>query len=241
MTAGRTAGVVAWTALLVTCVAALHALGGPLAPPPLSDPTGLGPWLDARLPAEAAVAVARLAALALAWYLLAATVGSALARLSGVASAVRLSDALSVPLVRRLVHGAVGLSIMAGSAGASPAVARADVAGGAVVGPPPTMRVVPDAAAGTAADPAPATPPTEVPPGSPAATAAPDTWTVGPGDHLWGVAERTLAEAWGRPPADAEVDPYWRAVIEANRGRLRDPANPDLVFAGQVLTLPSAP
>ena len=69
----RAAAVAAWATFLAGCVAALHGLGGPLAPPPLSDPSGLGPWLDARLPAEAAVAVARLAALALAWYLLAAT------------------------------------------------------------------------------------------------------------------------------------------------------------------------
>ena len=237
MTGRRAGAVVAWTAFLVACVAALHALGGPLAPPPLSDPADLGLWLDARLPAEAAVAVARLAALALAWYLLAATAGNVLARLSGAASAVRLADALSVPVVRRLVHGAVGLSIVAGTAGPSPAAALADVPGGTVSGPPPTMRVLPDTD-----DEAPAEPTPEVPPVPPAAIAAtaPRTWTVGPGDHLWGVAERTLSEAWGRPPTDAEVDPYWRAVIEANRERLRDPGNPDLVFAGQVLTLPLA-
>ena len=243
----RTAAVGAWTAFLAACVAALHALGGPLAPPPLSDPSGLGPWLDARLPAQAAVAVVRLAALALAWYLLAATVAGVLARLSGAASAVRLADALSIPTVRRFVHGAVGLSIVAGAAGAPPAAALADATGGGSGGPPPTMRVLPPEGAHLASPGAPAparsaepagTP--EAPPGPPAgeASAAPGTWTVGPGDHLWGVAERALAEAWGRPPSDAEVDPYWRALIEANRQRLRDPANPDLVFAGQVLVLP---
>lgn len=255
----RAAAVAAWATFLAGCVAALHGLGGPLAPPPLSDPSGLGPWLDARLPAEAAVAVARLAALALAWYLLAATAAGVLAHVSGAASAVRLADAVSIPTVRRIVHGAVGLSLVAGTAGVSPAVAVADAIGGAASGPPPTMRVLPEAAAAVLPPgvPAPGIDRTRSIPGArsaePAATAdeapgrpgagdaGPVTWTVGPGDHLWGVAERTLAEAWGRPPGDAEVDPYWRAVIEANRDRLRDPANPDLVFAGQVLVLPPLP
>lgn len=246
MSGRRTAAVAAWATFLAGCVSALHRLGGPLAPPPLSDPSGLGRWLDARLPAEAAFAVVRLAALALAWYLLAATVAGALARLSGAASAVRLADAVSIPAVRRVVGGAVGLSMLAG-AGAPPALA-AHATTGTAGGPPPTMRVLSGAQAPPAA-------PGATEPGRGGAAAAPDqpgpgaggpgatagTWTVGPGDHLWGVAERALAGAWGRPPSDGEVDPYWRAVIEANRDRLRDPANPDLVFAGQVLVLPPVP
>lgn len=69
----------------------------------------------------------------------------------------------------------------------------------------------------------------------------PAGWTVRPGDHLWHVAETTLARAWGRPPTDAEVAPYWTAVVEANRSRLIDPANPDLIRPGQVLSLPLPP
>ena len=35
-----------------------------------------------------------------------------------------------------------------------------------------------------------------------------------------------------------EVTTYWRALIEANRDRLVDPSNPDLLYPDQVLRLP---
>ena len=68
--------------------------------------------------------------------------------------------------------------------------------------------------------------------------AAPRTWTVAPGQHLWSISSAVLADALGRPPSDPEVVPYWRRVIEANRTRLADPANADLLFPGQVLVVP---
>ncbi|PLS75238.1 MAG: hypothetical protein CYG61_08380, partial [Actinobacteria bacterium] len=43
-----------------------------------------------------------------------------------------------------------------------------------------------------------------------------------------------------RAPSDAEVDAYWRRLVDANRAILRDPANPDLLYPGQVLTVPPA-
>ncbi|MGH9179982.1 MAG: hypothetical protein ACRD0N_15730, partial [Acidimicrobiales bacterium] len=68
------------------------------------------------------------------------------------------------------------------------------------------------------------------------------TWEVRPGQHFWAVAERVLAEAWqGAAPTDAEVGPYWRTLVEANRSVLRDPDNPDLLFPGQVITVPPPP
>lgn len=54
-------------------------------------------------------------------------------------------------------------------------------------------------------------------------------------------SETALARAWGRTPSDAEVDPYWRVVVETNRVHLLDPANPDLVRPGQVLLVPAPP
>jgi len=125
-------------------------------------------------------------------------------------------------------------------------------AGTAAPTPPPTMRLLP--ATGEAPGGA---PPAGQAAGQAPAAAGDDTaggtvggedlgdpareWTVRPGDHLWGVAERSLAGAWGRPPTDAEVDPYWSALVDANRPGLRDPANPDLVFPGQVLVVPPPP
>ncbi|MGQ0521455.1 MAG: hypothetical protein ACT4PX_09945 [Actinomycetota bacterium] len=380
---GRLA-LVAWMAALAAAVGLLHALGGALAPPPLTDPGGWGRWLEARQPAEAAFAVVRLVALGLAWYLLAVTATATLARLSGAPALVRAADVVTVPLVRRLVNGAVGASLVAvtlagsGTAGAAaradpPAAAETmrrladatgagdeaapvmqrlpdapagagrdevapsthpDLHGGGAPGeaaPPPLMRRLPDVAgaggtaAGTASpagaspsdpphgaaarppqrrppaddpaatsprgvpagragagiDPTPVAPPgptagpagavpvptdpraptagragatPTTPPGptGPTPTTPPGptagragagarTWTVRPGDHFWGVAEQVLAEALRCPASDQEVDPYWRAVVEANRSVLRDPANPDLLFPGQVIAIPPPP
>jgi nucleoid-associated protein YgaU len=78
--------------------------------------------------------------------------------------------------------------------------------------------------------------PTSVAPVAPA-----PTWTVAPGDHLWSIATRVLAEGWGRAPSDAEVAPYWEQVVGVNRDRLADPADPDLLFPGQVLVVPRPP
>ncbi|MCU1453766.1 MAG: hypothetical protein JWN46_1912 [Acidimicrobiales bacterium] len=69
----------------------------------------------------------------------------------------------------------------------------------------------------------------------------PTTCTLRKGDHLWGLSARALGGAWGRRPSDAEVAPYWRHLIELNRARLADPANPDLVFPGQQVELPPPP
>jgi nucleoid-associated protein YgaU len=48
-----------------------------------------------------------------------------------------------------------------------------------------------------------------------------------------------LASAWGRPPSDAEIVPYWRQLIEVNRAVLADRDNPDLIFPGQLFTVPA--
>ncbi|MEA3055784.1 MAG: resuscitation-promoting factor RpfA, partial [Actinomycetota bacterium] len=69
-------------------------------------------------------------------------------------------------------------------------------------------------------------------------TVAPAEVVVAAGDHLWGIAERTLEQRLGRAPNDAEIAPYWSKLIEANRDRLTT-GDPDLIFAGQVFRLPS--
>lgn len=267
---------VAWTAFLTASAAVLHTVGGPLAPPTFSEPGQLGTWLDQRQPAEAAFAVVRLLALGMVWYLLVVTVAGTVARAFGPRALVRATDAVSVPLVRRLVTGAVGVSMaavaLAGSGGAAavageqsaqpggsasagagaetmrrlpgaiptaPTTAPARQASGAGTGPPPTMRRLPASQAGTGGGPAAPT----VPPATPDVADVPAgrTWRVLPGDHFWSVAEQVLAEAWQRAPADEEVGPYWRALVDANTGVLRDPGNPDLLFADQVIAVPAPP
>ncbi|HUP70272.1 MAG TPA: hypothetical protein VM142_10715 [Acidimicrobiales bacterium] len=271
MTAGRPdlragATLLAWLAFLIATILGLHALGGALAPPPLTDPGELTGWAEAREPAEAAFALLRLVALGTAWYLLLATMASALARLSRVPAAVRAADMLAVPAVRRLVSAAAGVSVAAatlttGAAMASagtdrlryPAMEALAVLTGTGTDPadlptgtgtpsnagageptdhrldeeilePPTLRRLPDHQP-------------EPPPQDP----QPVQWQVQPGQHFWAVAEKVLASAWQRAPSDAEIDPYWRHLVETNRSILRDPTNPDLLYPGQVLTVPPPP
>lgn len=73
-------------------------------------------------------------------------------------------------------------------------------------------------------------------PASDAATApaTPDI-TVQPGDSFWIIAEQQLTTAMGRTPTDLEILPYWQSLIDANRDRLVQPGNPDLIYPGQEL------
>ncbi len=68
-------------------------------------------------------------------------------------------------------------------------------------------------------------------------TDLPGDWIVRPGDHFWGIAEQVLVARGGRVTND-QIAKYWRLLIAANRDRLVDRTNPDLIFAGQVFMLP---
>lgn len=235
--AGSAVRLATWTAGAALAVVVLGGIDGPLSPPPLSHPGRLAEWAGRREPAEAAFAVVRLLTLALAWYLLAAaTVGTA-ARALRLGLLTGAVDRLTVPALRRLLNGAMGVTMTFTTCTATMGTATAE--------PPPSaaaevLRRLPDGP-GTA-------PTTTVPPGtaptaptSPPEAAPPATWEVQPGDHLWSVAEKVLSRAWGRASSDGETAPYWRVLVEANRAVLRDPGNADLVFPHQVLTVPTPP
>ncbi|HVE47911.1 MAG TPA: hypothetical protein VNA57_14340 [Acidimicrobiales bacterium] len=334
-----TAVLLLWLTFLGGTLTSLHAVGGALAPPPLTDLGGMSGWMEERQPAEAAFALLRLVALATGWYLLAATVASTLARLIQVPVLVRFVDGLTVPAVRELVNAVAGASLatatlttgasvamtvhdrsarpppvtvtaLAGATWDQPQAAPIPDAagegadrgeeGGAdtdeVTGPgevspssqigdepapapavvvrlprqvgettppaetgppehppapaPPTLRRLsddpePEAPAPSPeaipAPPAPSAPPASPDPPAPALELQPARWEIRAGQHLWVVAEAVLSSAWQRPPTDAEVDPYWRHLVETNRSILRDRSNPDLVYPGQVLTIPPPP
>lgn len=70
------------------------------------------------------------------------------------------------------------------------------------------------------------------------ARAAPTTWTIEPGQHLWSIASQLVGEHLGRQALDDEVDPYWRRLVAANQHRLAVRDVPDLVYPGQVLEVP---
>ena len=247
----RSAPLVAWILGLGALLVALHAVGGGgLAAPDLRQPGSWSDWAAARTPAEAAMAVLRLVALALGWYLLVVTALAVALRLGqGGGRLVTVADVITLPFVRGLVQAAVGVGLAgaavaavgaAGPSGRVPTAAEvalvATVAGDATAeadDEPVVMQRLPvdDAA-----------PVMQQVLDEPAPVPAGDhTWVVGAGDHLWSIAERVLAESWGRSPDDAEVVPYWQQVIELNRAELPDPGNPDLLFPGQRLHVPTPP
>ena len=102
---------VAWIALLAGAIAIATGSRGSLpAPPVTGGATGMSAWLTERDPASAAMAVVRVVVLAMAWYLLVTTLAAAAVRAVHATAAVRALDAVTLPSVRRLVTGAVGLS-----------------------------------------------------------------------------------------------------------------------------------
>jgi len=87
----------------------------------------------------------------------------------------------------------------------------------------------------------PSTPPADAPASPAAETPEAPTWTIAPGDHLWHVAEATLGFTLGRPPRPAAIATYLDLLIDQNLDVLAVPGQPDLVFPGQVFTLPPVP
>ena len=78
-----------------------------------------------------------------------------------------------------------------------------------------------------------------VPPAVPPTPAIDRTaWVVEPGDSFWSIAADVTAAPDGSPADERTVTRYWHALIEANRSRLPDPRNPDLLVPGQHLTVP---
>jgi outer membrane biosynthesis protein TonB len=107
--------------------------------------------------------------------------------------------------------------------------------------PAPAPGPAPAAPAGPVLTPAPTPTPAPAPAPAPAPTSA-VTRTVQPGDHLWSIAARTLTAANpGRPPDEEAIAAYWWQVVTLNRPHLPDPADIDLLYPGDVVTLPPLP
>lgn len=258
ITLHRGIAVVGWLALLVGVLVAFTLLGsGALAPPPVTDPAAWAAWAGQRGATEVVFALLRLGVVAVAWYLLGVSVLGVAVRLLRLTRLVRLADIVTVPAVRRLLQGALGLGLAAaavtagsaagsgpGATAAAAVVTAAPAGAGAEValldGARLTMRPLGTRGASYAVM-RQVGPPSQAP-WVQREDAAPDrTWEVRAGEHLWAIAERTLAQAWDRAPTDAETEPYWRELVAHNHDALTDPANPDLVYPGQVFRLPPVP
>jgi nucleoid-associated protein YgaU len=241
MRIGRRACAVGWIAGLALAAAALRAAGhGPLAPPPLLDPGRWPGWLEARDPIVAAFSIVRMAALAGLWYVAGATSVGAVLRLLGASSLIRVADRFTIGPVRRMLAGGVSLGLAAsGLIGvASPALAAQTSTSTTA----PFTGVTPAATITMhRLEPAEAVRPlveAPLPEVVPAVVTA-DRWTVEPGQCFWSIAEQVLANRSGRAPTDAEIVPYWRRLIEANRAGLVQRDNADLIFPGQVFVVPA--
>lgn len=134
--------------------------------------------------------------------------------------------------------GAPGVPASPGSSGT--ATLRSLPRHGAAA-PPPAPAEPPPPTEPPRTEPPPPTQPPVAPAPAAAAAAVPSTWRVAAGDNFWHIAEATLDHAWGRPPTDAEIEPYWQAIIERNRASLARPDHPELILIGQVFELPPPP
>lgn len=242
----RTGRAACWVLGLVAAGVVLRAAAvDDLAGPPVTSLDGLTAWVDAREPVAVTMALVRLLAEISVWYVLGLSVVHVLARALRLPGGHRLADAASAPGVGRIVKAGLGLGMVAASSmggqdngvGAPNGATMTPVADVPAVTP---RRV--DDARGTATMRPEVGPQPDVQPGGVAQmTPLPTTWTVAPGESFWSIAEELLADAWGRPPSDVEVDPFWRTLVERNRGRLIDPRDADLVQPGQVFEVPPLP
>ena len=109
-------GLSLWAGGLALAVAVLVGLGnGALSAPPVDHGVaGLSAWIAQRDAATVVMALFRMAGLAMALYLAVATAMGIAARLSGVPAAVRAVDVCTVPLVRRVLTGTVGVILATG-------------------------------------------------------------------------------------------------------------------------------
>lgn len=268
---------VAWVVALAVALVTFTAIGtGRLAAPALTDPGSWAQWADGRDPVIATAALLRVVVLGLAWYLLGVTVVGAIARVVRLAAMVRVADALTVPMVRRVLQTSLGVSLATAVAVSSaphgglrtgPEPVFAGAAQEVDAPSPPRMRPLPphadpspapaprddavppplapdpprDEAAPGPIPPPEASPPDLSPTGDAADAADAATVTVRSGDHLWSIAEHHLGAHLDAAPSDQQVAAYWQRLIDANRDRLADPANPDLILPGQQFVLPDDP
>ena len=176
------------------------------------------------------IAAIRYAALGVGWYLAVSTMVASCAHLLRSPAWIDLADRVTARPINRLCRLAAGTAVAA--AGLVPSIAAAQD-----VPPPPVMTWVDDSGPPAAPSPQPA-PLSSAAAGAPAVTQREQV--VAPGDHLWSLAERRLAEALGRPPAESEISRYWLRVVRSNAdgGYLRNRALPDLLFPGDRVVLP---
>ncbi len=232
-----------WVSLLIAAIAMLILMGrGGLATPSVLEPAAWPMWARGREPIGVAFAILRLVGLAVAWYLLGSTTIGILARALRWARLVDLADLLTVAWVRNLLQSALGLGLATAAVtgttlGHRPVEIDRPRATIAAAVPISSMQLEPEVT--EALPPALVADSLTLEPIAPQSST--DTYVVKPGDHFWTIAERVLAQSWGRAVTEDEIMPFWQQLVEVNRSGLIDPGNPDLILPGQALTIPASP
>ena len=200
--------------LEAAATAGVAAVGPALVDEPTRDPTSAAAWLMA-------VGVS-------AWLLVSTACCVAIELLPLVPSRLRA-------LVHRLTHPAVRATVAGAIVLAAP-VLDLPVTDAASAGAPTTSTTIRSGRDVTvlAPDAADRSPPQET---EPTASFVPGEHRVAPGDNLWTIAADRLATHLARVPTEAEVARYWAVVVEVNGPHVRS-GDPDLVFPGELVTLP---
>jgi hypothetical protein len=223
----------------------------------------LAAWLETTTAQDAVAAAVRVVALVLAYWITASTAAYVLARVSRFPGAVRAVEWATLPAIRRVVDGALAMTLTAASiAGAAvpalaqdpaPVVIEVEGRGGPLpdiatpsgdvsptTSPDATTAPLGPQRAGWSPTPA-GLPDDEPRPAPPAASAERELATtreVRRGDNLWTISATHLETITGRRDlGTSEVARYWRRVVEHNRPSLRS-GDPDLIFPGEVIELP---
>lgn len=249
-------------AFAVEFVAACILLGAVTSQGPGPWSTGFSTWLSRRESIDAAAQIAGWVALTLLCWVMAVTVLHLIAALLERASRGAVTGTLLTRVATRfgprwiaslaatatlVAVGATGCATAPPGPDTGPRSAAVDRAAVTMVVDPDPPGPVDTAPVGSAAfDSAPVTTAhpgadavhSEPLPPAPPPAPAPRTVSVERGGSFWRIAEREVSSRLGRPATDAEIDPYWRVLIEVNRSRLVDPDDPDLLYPGQQLSLP---
>ena len=249
----RTAAIAAAGATADTLIAAAAWATGSRLPSPEAGRGGAtSAWLWAS-PEAAFAHGARLVVLVLATYLATTQFLVSVSAVVGSVRAQQCFDRLSLGLVGRIC-AATTTSVGTLAALSTPALARSEVVDrpapllrlledpAPAVGDGPVLQLLtPDGPEPMTAPPFPSTSisgtPMPMPTAEPPAAQTPSTWVVHPGESFWSIAEEHLGRDNTTSDTQA-VSRYWLRLIEANRDRLADPSDPDLLFSGQVLDLP---
>lgn len=245
-------GVIAIEAALVM---ALHLTASPAYAVPLQS---LPDWFSVTDPTTALVALARIVALAIGYWLLTTTVLYAAAHYLGWESMTDTLRWVTLPVVRRFVQGVTAMSLtsasLVGPAAVSvmPAMAQTEAVVVQADGEGETTELQSEIDSPTSPEPGSYRPDAAgwpqpdlggsnfwVPaPATNGAQAEAGTHLVQRGEHLWGIAERHLRSVTGRDVTEDEVCQYWVKLMDANRGGLRS-GDPDLIYPDERITLPA--